>query len=275
MKVFGVDFTSRPRKAKPITCAECRFDGQVLTLTNLDNFSNFAAFETWLDSPGPWIAGLDFPFGQSRKLIQNLGWPATWSDYMALIAAMPREAFVQLLEDYKRNRTFGDKEHLRETDRLAKSASPQKLYNPPVGKMFYEGAKRLYRSSLNIEPLRPTNDNRTVIEVYPAFFIRRYIGRTPYKSDSRSKQSQEKQAARIELIQALQAKAFQPEYEFSIALSSEFRDRLVEDVAGDELDAFICAIEAAWSWNQRNENLGIPQYVDPAEGWIVSQGLKS
>ena len=101
MKVFGVDFTSRPRKTKPITCAECRFDGQVLTLTSIDSFANFTAFETWLGSPGPWIAGLDFPFGQPCKLIQNLGWPSTWSDYMALIAAMPREEFVQLLEDYK------------------------------------------------------------------------------------------------------------------------------------------------------------------------------
>ena len=275
MKVFGVDFTSRPRKAKPLTCAECRFDGQVLTLTNIDNFSNFAAFETWLGSPGPWIAGLDFPFGQAHKFIQNLGWPALWSDYMALIANMSREAFVQLLEDYKCDRAIGDKEHLRETDRLAKSASPQKLYNPPVGKMFYEGAKRLYRSPINIEPLRPTNDNRTVIEVYPAFFIRRYIGRTPYKSDSRAKQTQEKQAARIELIKALQANAFHHEYQFNIALSSEFRDQLIEDVAGDELDAVVCAIEAAWSWNQRNENLGIPQKVDRTEGWIVSQGLQS
>ena len=274
MKVFGVDFTSRPRKSKPITCAECRFDGQTLSLTSIHTIFSFAEFDRWLTSPGPWIAGLDFPFGQAHQLIQNLGWPTTWSGYMALIAAMPREAFVQLLEDYKQDRATGDKEHLRETDRLAKSASPQKLYNPPVWKMFYEGAKRLYRSSLNIEPLRPTNDNRTVIEVYPAFFIRRYIGRMPYKSDSRAKQTQEKQAARIELIQALQAKAFRHEYQFNIALSSEFRDLLIEDVAGDELDAFICTIEAAWSWNQRNENLGIPLNVDPAEGWIVSQGLQ-
>ena len=275
MKVFGVDFTSRPRKAKPITCAECRFDGQTLTLTSLQTFSSFLAFDAWLATPGAWIAGLNFPFGQPRKLIQNLGWPATWPDYMALIANMPREEFVQLLEDYKRDRDVGDKEHLRETDRLARSASPQKLYNPPVGKMFYEGATRLYRSPLSIEPMRPTHDNRIVIEVYPALFIRRYIGRTPYKSDSRTKQTQERQAARIEVLRALQAKAFYHEYQFHLALSPKFRDRFIEDVAGDELDALICAIEAAWSWNQRNENLGIPQEVDRAEGWIVSQGLQS
>jgi hypothetical protein len=35
----------------------------------------------------------------------------------------------------------------------------------------------------------------------------------------------------------------------------------------------ICAVEAAWSWNQRNENLGIPKDANPNEGWIVSQEL--
>jgi len=275
MKVYGIDFTSRPRKAKTITCAECYFDGQVLTLNTIDSLYNFAAFDAWLASPGPWIAGLDFPFGQSSKLINNLGWPREWSAYMALIAAMPREEFVQLLEDYKRDRAVGDKEHLRETDRLARAASPQKLYNPPVGKMFYEGTTRLYRSPLSIEPLRPTHDNRTVIEVYPAFFIRRYIGRTPYKSDTRAKQTKEKRVARVQLLNALQAKAFKHEYHFSIALSEEFRQRLEQDSAGDELDAVVCAIEAAWSWNQRDQNLGIPQNVDSNEGWIVSQELQA
>jgi hypothetical protein len=271
MKVFGVDFTSRPRKAKPITCAECRFDGQTLTLTSIQTFASFEAFENWLATPGPWIAGLDFPFGQSRKLIQNLGWPKDWSAYMALISAMERDEFVQLLEDYKDKREAGDKEHLRDTDRVARSASPQKIYNPPVGKMFYEGVTRLYRSSLSIEPVRPTHDLRIAIEVYPALLIRRYLGRTPYKSDIRAKQTAEKQAARIELLRALQAKAFYHEYQFQLGLSSEFRDRLIEDVAGDELDAVLCAIEAAWSWNQRTENLGIPEDVDRNEGWIVSQ----
>ena len=271
MKVFGVDFTSRPRKAKPITCAECRFDGQTLTLTSIQTFASFEAFEDWLATPGPWIAGLDFPFGQPHKLIQNLDWPKDWSAYMALIAAMEREEFVQLLEDYKDKREAGDKEHLRETDRVAKSASPQKIYNPPVGKMFYEGATRLYRSQLSIEPVRPTHDLRIAIEVYPALLIRRYLGRTPYKSDTRAKQTAEKQAARIELLRALQAKAFYHDYQFHLGLSPEFRDRLIEDVAGDELDAVLCAIEAAWSWNQRNENLGIPRDVDRNEGWIVSQ----
>ncbi len=273
MKVFGVDFTSRPRKAKPITCAECQFDGQTLTLSVIHTFSSFAKFETWLATPGAWIAGLDFPFGLPHKLIRNLGWPPAWNAYMANIVGITREDFVQILEDYKRDRDTGDKEHLRETDRLAKSASPQKLYNPPVGKMFFEGATRLYQSGLSIEPMRPTHDNRIVIEVYPALLVRRFIGRTPYKSDTRAKQTPEKQTARIELIRALQAKAFYHDYQFTLELDEAFHHRLIGDVTGDELDAVICAIEAAWSWNQRNTDLGIPTGVDKNEGWIVSQEL--
>ena len=274
MKVFGVDFTSSPRRAKPITCAECRFDGQTLKLQAIHTFTSFPEFEAWLRTPGAWIAGLDFPFGLPRKLIKNLGWPAAWAAYMTNIAGMSREDFVQLLEDYKHDRDTGDKEHLRETDRLANSASPQKLYNPPVGKMFYEGAKRLYHSSLSIEPVRSTQDNRIVIEVYPALCVRHYIGRTSYKSDTRAKQTSEKLAARTEILRVLQANAFYHEYHFHLTLSQAFRQRLVEDAAGDELDAVICAIEAAWSWNQRNDNLGIPENIDTNEGWIISQVLQ-
>jgi hypothetical protein len=273
MKVFGVDFTSRPRKAKPITCAECRFDGHALTLKSLHTFVSFAQFEDWLLTPGAWIAGLDFPFGLPHKLIHNLGWPVAWNSYMANIAGMTREDFVQLLDDYKRDRDSGDKEHLRKTDRRANSASPQKLYNPPVGKMFYEGATRLYHSGLSIEPMRPMHDNRIVIEVYPALLVRHYIGRTPYKSDTRAKQTPEKQAARLDLMRSLQAKTFYHDYQFKLALNQEFRHRLIDDATGDELDAVICAIEAAWSWNQRNADLGIPADVEKNEGWIVSRLL--
>jgi hypothetical protein len=274
MKVFGVDFTSRPRKSKPITCAECHFDGHALTLKSLHTFESFTQFEDWLLTPGAWIAGLDFPFGLPRKLIRNLGWPATWIAYMTNIAGMTREDFVRLLEDYKRDRDSGDKEHLRETDKVANSASPQKLYNPPVGKMFYEGATRLYHSVLSIEPMRPMHDNRIVIEVYPALLVRHHIGRTPYKSDTRAKQTPEKEAARLDLMRALQAKTFYHDYQFKLVLNQDFRHRLVEDVTGDELDAVICAIEAAWSWNQRDQNLGIPEGVDQNEGWIVSKELQ-
>jgi hypothetical protein len=32
-----------------------------------EDWSDFSGFEEMLQRPGPWIAGIDFPFGQSRK----------------------------------------------------------------------------------------------------------------------------------------------------------------------------------------------------------------
>ena len=78
MKVIGIDFTSRPTKSKPLTCLNCEFDGTVLKATELLEWPSFEGFDKFLCSSGPWIAGIDFPFGQARKFIENIGWPKSW-----------------------------------------------------------------------------------------------------------------------------------------------------------------------------------------------------
>ncbi|CRI64710.1 conserved hypothetical protein [Thiocapsa sp. KS1] len=77
MKIYGIDFTSRPSPRKPITCLECCLDGLRLVAGELTEWRDFEGFEATLQRPGPWIAGIDFPFGQSRTFIRNIGWPAT------------------------------------------------------------------------------------------------------------------------------------------------------------------------------------------------------
>ena len=69
MDVLGIDFTSAPKRAKPLIRLRCIFDGQVLRAGDLEEWSTFSAFEEALQRPGPWIAGIDFPFGQSRRFI--------------------------------------------------------------------------------------------------------------------------------------------------------------------------------------------------------------
>jgi hypothetical protein len=68
MKIYGVDFTSVPSSKKPITWAQCDLDGELLRLTTFGTLTSFDAFEKFLVQPGPWVAGLDFPFGQPRSL---------------------------------------------------------------------------------------------------------------------------------------------------------------------------------------------------------------
>lgn len=36
MKIYGIDFTSRPQRRKPVTCLECRLDGDGLEAGELE-----------------------------------------------------------------------------------------------------------------------------------------------------------------------------------------------------------------------------------------------
>ena len=91
MKVIGIDFTSRPTKFKPLTCAICDFDDETLMVKRLAEWPDFEHFENFLITSGPWVAGIDFPFGQSRKFIKNIHWPNNWSVYVKLVAKMKRD----------------------------------------------------------------------------------------------------------------------------------------------------------------------------------------
>ncbi len=62
MIIRGIDFTSRPTRRKPITCVEARLDGEVLKVERLEKWESFGGYEEVVRRPGPWIAGLDFPF---------------------------------------------------------------------------------------------------------------------------------------------------------------------------------------------------------------------
>lgn len=93
---------------------------------------------------------IDVPFGQARRFIQTIGWPDDWRGYVSHVLSLGRESYILVLNDYRRGRQAGDKEHRRQTDKRAKSISPQKLFGVPVGKMFFEGAPRLLDAGVHI-----------------------------------------------------------------------------------------------------------------------------
>lgn len=187
MKVIGIDFTSSPTRKKPLTCVHCTLDGRILLVGNLEEWSNFRPFEEALEKPGPWIAGIDFPFGQSRTFVENIGWPGSWAGYIEHSRSLGREGFRKALNAYRERRPFGDKEHRRVTDIGAGSISPQKIYGAPVGLMFFEGAPRLIKSGVTIPILQTGDPSRLVVEAYPGLLVRQFIGRTAYKNDTRRK----------------------------------------------------------------------------------------
>jgi hypothetical protein len=272
VKIYGVDFTSRPSKAKPIVCAECELQEKTLTLVQIHALTTFRMFEALLETPAPWYCGIDAPFSQPRKLIEDLRLPLEWSAYVSAFAAMGKEGFVQCLNDYRIKRPIGQKEHLREVDKVAKSISPMKLYGVPVGKMFFELAPRLIRTSLNIPVLRPTLDKRTVLEVYPSLVARAFIGRQSYKSDIKEQQTQERKKTRANLVKGLESSKLQEHYGLSINLDAKQRTLLIDDAKGDTLDALLAALQTAWAYPQKD--FGFPEGVDGLEGWIADSSLQ-
>ena len=266
MDVIGVDFTSSPRRRKPITVARCTLAGVVVTLDRFEDLYDFSTFEDLLCEQGDWIAGLDLPFGQSRKLVDNIGWPRSWAKYIALIDDMSREEFVGMLTNYKKERPYGDREHRRACDDLAKSISPQKLFGVPVGKMFFEGAKRILRSPANIPLLRPNADKRTIIEAYPALVARRVIDRTSYKNDTKKKQTDDQRQARWQIIDFLKSGRLEKVYGVRVHMSDAQCDACAGDPTADQLDALLCAVQTAWA--SKRPDYGIPARADNLEGWI-------
>ncbi len=269
MRVFGLDFTSAPSPRKPITCAIGELQKSILLIENTVAFPTFAAFEAFLQQEGPWIAAFDFPFGQPRKLLMNLQWPQTWEGYVQHCATLGKMLFEETLTQYQASRPAGDKQHTRATDKLAGARSPMMLHRVPVGKMFFQGAPRLLHSGVSILPCRPTATNTTALEGYPALVAQRWAGKIGYKSDERKKQSLEQQAARQCIVDGIRSNELHTLYGIDLEMSQTLASRLVQEPMGDELDAVLCAIQAAWAYTQREQHYGIPPNCDAVEGWIV------
>lgn len=273
MNIHGIDFTSTPGRRKPIVSLACELRGERLVVKSISRWTSLDGFEDFLEHPGPWIAGCDFPFGQARRFLENIGWPGDWSAYVAHAGSMSRARFRAELDAYRAPRPAGDREHRRATDVRASAISPQKLYGVPVGLMFHVGAPLLQRSRVNLPHLRETGDDRVVVEAYPGFFIRQLFGRVRYKSDSRAGQSEAQWQIRREIVDALSGPAVRLAYGVTVEARAEQREEIVADGAGDCLDALLCAVQAAWAWRRKDEGFGCRSDVDPLEGWIADPAL--
>lgn len=269
MRVFGIDFTSRPSRRKPITCLQGVFERNVLRAHAIEEWTDFTAFERALVRDGPWIAGFDFPFGQSRRFIETIGWPSSWDAYVGLADRLGREAYRETLTRYRDTRAPGDKEHRRAVDKAAGSISPQKLYGVPVGLMFFEGVPRLLRSGATIPFMKDGDPDRIAVEAYPGVLARQLIGRRSYKNDARAKQTPALAEARAELRGRL-VDTCRSHYGFGLVVEVDLGD----DPGADRLDALLCAVQAAWAWSRRDHGYGAPEGFDRLEGWIADPAVR-
>ena len=273
MRVFGLDFTSAPSPRKPLVLISCVLRPGALEATAWEELPGFEGFEAFLDSPGPWVCGMDFPFGQPRRLVAALGWPPGWEGYVRAVSRLTKEEFEAALRADMATRPPGSRHLYRQVDRRARSSSAMMLFRVPVGKMFYQGAPRLLASGVSVEPCRPTADPRVALEAYPALVARRILGRARYKQDG-GRDDPERRSARERIVSALEGCAGISEaYGLSVRVPPDLRERMILEPSADTLDSLLCALQAGWACLRREDGWGIPQGCDRDEGWIVDPSM--
>ena len=233
-----------------------------------ETLTDFVGFEDFLQRRGPWVCGMDFPFGQPRSLITALGWPAEWEGYVGMVGRLPKEEFEGKIRADMATRPAGRKWRYRLADRRGGSSSAMMLFRVPVGKMFYQGAPRLLASGVRVEPCRRNGAKRVAVEAYPAVVARRFLGRAAYKRDG-APDTPERRSAREKLLVGLESAVLEEVYGFTVEMDARWREELVSDPSADALDSLLCAVQAAWAYEKRDERYGVPPECDPDEGWIL------
>jgi hypothetical protein len=272
VKIYGLDFTSAPGRRKPLIVLGCRLEDGSLRIEDSETLTDFSGFEDFLGRPGPWVCGMDFPFGQPGSLVSALGWPGSWEGYVGKVGGLSKQEFEDSIRADMATRPPGSKWRYRLADRRSHSSSAMMLFRVPVGKMFYQGAPRLLASGVRVEPCRRNGDNRVAVEAYPAVVARRFLGRTAYKRDA-VPDTPERRSARETLLAGLESETLREAYGFTLEMDDRWRKQFVGEPSADALDSLLCAVQAAWAYSKRDESFGVPRECDPEEGWIVDPAL--
>lgn len=236
----------------------------------MESLPDWAAFDALLARPGPWVGAFDFPFGLPRELVEHLGWPTDWAALIDRIEPTARAELRDTFAAFCGARPPGRKFAHRACDGPAASSPSMKWVNPPVAWMLHAGAPRLKRAGLQIPSVRhaPADSPalRIALEGYPGL-VARSITRASYKSDTRAKQTPARRAERERIVAALADGRHR--FGLRVRMQPPLDALLIDDATGDRLDAVLCLVLAAWGYQRRDANYGLPPGVDPLEGWIV------
>jgi hypothetical protein len=266
--LVGCDFSSAPTRRKPIVMALGHERAGRVVLQAIELLPTLQAFEDWLAQPREWVGGFDFPFGLPRQLVEHLGWPLQWRACMEHYAGLSRADIRATFAAFCAARPAGAKFVHRAFDKLAGSSPSMKWVNPPVAYMLHAAVPRLLAAGVHIPGLHPGDARRVALEAYPGLLARELLGRRSYKSDEKAKQTPERLIARKDLITGLEHG--NTRLALRLKVSNAQRDALVQDASGDRLDAVLCLLQAAWAQRHGAPHYGLPETLDPLEGWIVS-----
>ena len=240
--------------------------------------------------------GCDFPFGLPKPfvdalcahgpgelptLLARLDDPTQGQATDRLIQALHRHCgdragFQRLIDTWGQSwhthRPAGSKLLHRPTDQAApgtSSTSPLQTRYVPVGKMYFEGMVRLVQANITLPGLRQGRPQAVAFEAYPGLLASELLGKRSYKSDTDA--TNERLIARMDLVDALEQG--RSRLGLRLKLSPAQRDQLVSDPKGDRLDAALCLMLAGWANAQHEQGAplwGLPDHINPIEGWILS-----
>lgn len=269
--LIGVDFTSRPTRRKPIVLARGERQGARVVLHGLERFESLDTFGAWLAGPRPWTGAFDLPFGLPRELVEQLGWPTDYAAMMAHYASLSRDDIRQRFAAFCDARPAGAKFAHRACDGPAGASPSMKWVNPPVAWMLHAGVPRLIAAGVHLPGHLAGDPARVALEAYPGLLARELIGARSYKADDRARhtaarRAAARRAARAELVDALEHG--RTRLGLRLRLSPAQCAELIDDAAGDRLDAVLCLMQAAWA--DGRPGWGLPPGIDPLEGWIVT-----
>ncbi len=285
-ELLGCDFSSSPSARKNIVLAWGGYSEGCVVLNRLERLTSLGAFATVLQERRAWVGAFDLPFGLPRPLVEALGWPLQWEACIRHMAALERSQVRAQFAAFCDARPVGAKFAHRACDFRAGSSPSMKWVNPPVAYMLHAGVPLLLDAGVDFPSLHRGDPGRVALEAYPGLLAREMLdgwspgvkgtGRRSYKSDDKAKQTPERLHARQDLVQALERGkgAHGPvRLGLPLALTAAQRAELLADASGDALDAVLCMLQAAWAWQQHVAGApcyGLPDSIDPLEGWIVT-----
>ncbi|WP_041675663.1 DUF429 domain-containing protein [Ramlibacter tataouinensis] len=268
LPLVGCDFSSSPSRRKPIVLAWGRQDPGRVLLERIETLDTLEAFAGWAAAPGHWLGGFDVPFGLPRELVEHLGWPREWRACIEHYARLSRSEIRDTFAAFCAVRPAGAKFAHRAFDKRAGSSPSMKWVNPPVAYMLHAAVPPLLRAGVHFPGLHEGDPRRVALEAYPGLLARELIGRRSYKNDDKAKHTPERLIARKDLVTALENG--QTRLGLRLKLSNAQRDALAADGSGDRLDAVLCLVQAAWAQRQGAPRWGLPEALDPLEGWILT-----
>ena len=278
--LLGCDFSSSPSRRKPIVLALGTLNGERVVLQRIERFETLQDFGQWLAQPNAWLGVFDLPFGLPRELVLAQGWPTDWEACIRHYAGLSRADLRARFVAFCAARPAGGKFAHRVTDGPAGSSPSMQWVNPPVAWMLHAGVPLLLDAGVYLPGLSPDaqpDPSRVALEGYPGLLAREALaGRRSYKSDTRAKQTPERLIARKDLLAALES-GLGPRGPLRLGLRLKLthaqHDALVADASGDLLDAVLCLVQAGWAQRQHARGVpryGLPEDMDPLEGWIVT-----